>query len=78
MNFNIYLDDQTGQRLLAAAEHSEQSRNALIRKAVSEWLARNGDAQWPEAVLSFNGAANMPPFESARDTLKPPPSDPLA
>lgn len=78
MNFNIYLDDQTGQRLVVAAEHYEQSKNALIRKAVSEWLARNGDEQWPEAVMKFNGITDMPPFESGRDTLKLPLSDPLA
>jgi hypothetical protein len=50
----------------------------LIRKAVSEWLARNGQPQWPDEVLSFNGMAEMPPFESSRDQLKLPAADPLA
>ena len=78
MNFNIYLDDVTGQQLVAAAEQSAETKNALIRKAVSEWLARHGNAQWPGEVLSFNGIADMPPFESDRDNLKPPAVDPFA
>lgn len=78
MNFNIYLDDVTGQRLITAAEQNAETKNALIRRAVSEWLARHGNAQWPEEVLSFNGIADMPPFESTRDNLKPPAADPLA
>ncbi len=77
MNFNIYLDDVTGQRLIIAAEHNAETKNALIRRAVSEWLARHGN-QWPEEVLSFNGIADMPPFESKRDHLKAPAADPLA
>ncbi|MBU0498765.1 MAG: ribbon-helix-helix domain-containing protein [Gammaproteobacteria bacterium] len=34
MNFNIYLDDETGRQLAAAAEQAGESRNALIRKAL--------------------------------------------
>lgn len=75
MNFNVYLDDQTGQRLLAAAKRTKQSCNALIGAAVSEWLVRNGEEQWPDAVLSFNGIADMPPFECERDALKSPLGD---
>ena len=38
MNFNIYLDDETGQQLNHAAEQAGESRNALIRQAVCDWL----------------------------------------
>lgn len=78
MNFNIYLDDATGAQLVSAAEQSAETRNAIIRKAVSEWLARHGKTQWPDEVLSFNGMADMPPFESSREDLKAPATDPLA
>ena len=40
MHFNIYLDDQTGQRLTEAAQQAGEHRNAVIRRAVQEWLAR--------------------------------------
>jgi len=78
MNFNIYLDDETGQQLIHAAELAGENRNALIRRAVSEWLARHGKPPWPDEVMSFQGMAEMPRFEASRNRLKPPADDPLA
>lgn len=78
MNFNIYLDDETGQQLNKVAKKSGESRNALVRQAVSEWLKRRGKPQWPAEVLAFEGMADVPPFEASRDRLKPPATDPLA
>lgn len=78
MHFNVYFDDETGQRLTAAAQKEGESRNALIRKAVGQWLARQAQPQWPEAVMDFQGMAAMPPFEAGRDRLKRPVDDPLA
>ena len=78
MHFNVYIDDATGRALNQAAEQEGETRNALIRKAVREWLARQGKPQWPDAVLGFEGVANMPPFEDNRNKLGPPADDPLA
>ncbi|MBK6973075.1 MAG: CopG family transcriptional regulator [Sterolibacteriaceae bacterium] len=78
MNFNIYLDDETGQQLNHVAEEVGESRNALVRRAVSEWLKRHGKPQWPDVVLAFRGMAAVPLFEATRDRLKPPAADPLA
>jgi predicted transcriptional regulator len=78
MNFNIYIDDETGERLNQAAHKTGQSRNALIRRALDDWLNRRGASQWPDEVAGFNGLASMPRFEDTRDKLKPPASDPLA
>ncbi|MGA8054099.1 MAG: CopG family transcriptional regulator [Burkholderiales bacterium] len=78
MHFNIYLDDETGEQLNHAAKQAGESRNALIRRAVGEWLKRHGMSQWPDEVLNFNGMADMTPFEGSRDHLKPPAADPLA
>jgi len=78
MNFNIYLDDLTGQQLNHATEQAGESRNALIRQAVREWLNRHGKTEWPDEVLAFKGMADMPLFEASRDKLKPPAADPLA
>ena len=78
MNFNIYLDDETGQHLSQVAKRAGESRNALVRRAVSEWLNRHAKPQWPDEVLAFKGIADMPLFEAGRDRLKPPSSDPLA
>lgn len=78
MNFNIYLDDETGRQLTSAAEQTGESRNALIRKAVGEWLSRHAQPQWPDAVLDFKGMTEMPAFEAGRGDLTPPVDDPLA
>lgn len=78
MNFNIYLDDETGRRLKAEAESRGEPRNALIRQAVVEWLDRRVGSQWPAEVMAFRGLGEMPPFEAGRNGLKPPADDPLA
>lgn len=78
MHFNIYLDDDTGEKLNRAAERMGESRNALIRRAVGEWLKRHGKPEWPEVVLTFEGLTDMPPFEEARRELKSPLGDPFA
>ena len=46
MHFNIYLDDETGERLTKAAKKAGENRNAVIRQAVQEWLVRRGKPQW--------------------------------
>lgn len=77
MHFNIYLDDETGARLTEAARQAGENRNAVIRRAVQEWLARSGKPLWPQVVLDHTGDAGMPPFESAREQLSLVKADPL-
>ena len=78
MNFNIYIDDETGRQLSQAAKTAGASRNALVRQAVSEWLHRRSQPQWPDEVLGFKGMSAVPPFEADRNKLKAPAADPLA
>ena len=78
MNFNIYLDEETGKRLTRATQASHQSRNALIREAINLWLESHGAKHWPDAVLDFQGVPDYPLFESTRQELKPIQDDPLA
>ena len=78
MNFNIYLDEQTGKRLARVAAKSHKSRNALIRDAVRGWLAVEGKAVWPDIVLAFEGVKRIEHFESHRERLRAPARDPLA
>lgn len=54
-----------------------QKTPSFKKQCVREWLVNNGKTQWPDAVLSFNGIAGMPPFESDRDNLKLFAADPL-
>jgi hypothetical protein len=78
MNFNIYVDKQTGERLAKIAKKRRTSRNALIREALRHLVAQGPGAQWPREVLDFQGIRKMQPFEAARRKLAPPSADPLA
>lgn len=78
VNINLYVDEATGQLLTRLAAERGETRNALVRRAVAEWLERHERPQWPEAVLDFKGTADMPLFEASRDKLMPPAADPLS
>ncbi|MDF9390917.1 MULTISPECIES: ribbon-helix-helix domain-containing protein [Methylococcus] len=86
MHFNIYLDDETGFRLKSLAEAEGESRNALIRRALKEWIEFHSDSKssgaeksgWPQEVAAFQGMPDMEPFESHRRNLIHPAGDPLA
>ena len=78
MNFNVYLDDETGRALAALAKRRHTTRNALIRDAVRDWLARHGQRTWPNSVLEFTGDPEFEPFERRREELCPEADDPFA
>lgn len=66
MNLSLHLDDDLARRLSAMTEATGQSRNALIRKAIKEWLERQTCHRWPEEILRFPGLPDAVPFEDAR------------
>jgi hypothetical protein len=78
VNFNVYVDKQTGARLERLARTRRTSRNALIREALAHLLERGAKAEWPPEVLSFQGVPGAWPFEGARRKLGAPGKDPLA
>jgi hypothetical protein len=78
VNFNVYIDKQTGARLEQLARTRRTSRNALIREALARLLERREKAEWPPEVLGFEGVAGAPRFEGARRKLGAPRKDPLA
>ena len=78
MNFNVYVDKQTGERLKLLAKTRRASRNALIREALAYLLERGAKAEWPQVVLGFQGISVVRPFETARRRLGAPREDPLA
>lgn len=77
MNVNIYLEDSLAKSLDNSVKKSGQSRNAIIREAIKEWLLHHEVKKWPASILNFKGIANAPTFESYRDDLLPPKEDPF-
>jgi hypothetical protein len=78
VNFNVYIDKRTGERLERLARTRRTSRNALIREALAYLLERGAKAEWPPEVLGFQGVPEAIPFEEARRKLGVPRQDPLA
>ena len=77
LNFNVYLDAQSVDRLNALARKRGTNRNALIREAVARLLEHPSEPAWPAEVLRFRGEPGAPPFESSRRTLRVPRKAPL-
>lgn len=78
MNFNVYIDKRTGERLQRLARTRRTTRNALVREALASLLERDTGAGWPEVVLGFDGVAGARRFEASRRGLRRPAADPLA
>ena len=79
MNFNIYLNGALGQALKRLARRRKTTRNALIRQAVEDLVAKEGQSQnWSADVLKWQGDSGLEPFEAHRSQLRAPAKDPLA
>lgn len=77
MNFNVYLDGPTVDRLNRLARTRKTTRNALIREAVARLLEGDEATGWPALVLAHAGEPEAPPFEASRGTLRAPRRNPL-
>ena len=78
MNFNVYIDKRTGERLERLARTRRTSRNALIREALAHLLERGARTEWPPEVLGFQGVPKATVFEDTRRKLGAPRPDPFA
>jgi hypothetical protein len=77
VNFNVYIDDATAERLKRLARKTGATRNALVRKAIAVYLDR-GTSEWPALVANYEGDESLRPFEEARRELAVPIDDPFA
>ena len=77
VNFNVYVDDVTADKLKRLARRTGASRNALVREAIAVYLER-GASEWPAIVTEFDGDDRVPAFETARAELAAPVDDPFA
>ena len=66
MNFSLHLDSDTLARLAAAVKRTGVTRNRIIGEAVREWLARNEEPTWPQALAEH---FRNPAPELAQETL---------
>jgi hypothetical protein len=82
MRFNIYLDDELDRQMMLRAKQTGQSRHALIRQILTDWLQQplssSPPLPWPIEILTFTGVPDFEGFESYRAELLPPSEDPFA
>ena len=78
MNFNVYIDKQTGERLDRLAKARRTSRNALVREALAHLVKQGSGGHWPQEVLDVRGVPKARRCEDARRRLAAPSTDPLA
>lgn len=79
MNFNVYLNRETGAKVIEVAKLQHRSRNSIINEALEEWLQKHTKSKWPEGFFDFSPIEDIPDFKSYRKDLKDNiPEDPLA
>jgi hypothetical protein len=78
MNFNVYINKSTGERVTEMAKALHRSRNSIINEALEEWLNTHKKSQWPEGFFDFDPLEDVPNFKQLRKNLKPIAEDPLA
>jgi antitoxin (DNA-binding transcriptional repressor) of toxin-antitoxin stability system len=69
MNFNVYLNKNTGEKVTELAKSLHRSRNSIINEALEEWLGKHTNRAWPENFFDFELITDAPDFESYRKHL---------
>ncbi len=68
MSFHVYVEPDLERKLEDFCKNSGRKRNAIVREALKEYMARHTRQNWPEAVFEFKPDAKFR-FESYRDDL---------
>ena len=78
MNFNVYINKQTGDRISKIALKLHRSRNSIVNEALEEWLNNQSKNAWPSKFFEFEPIEDFPDVRSLRKDLKDISEDPLA
>lgn len=70
MNFNVYLNKKTGEKISLIAKNLHRSRNSIINEALDEWVSRHYQSSWPPGFFDFEPIEDVPDFKSLRNDLK--------
>jgi len=70
MNFNVYLNKETGKRVTQIAKTLHRSRNSIVNEALEEWLDKRTKTKWPKNFFDFSPIVDAPDFKSLRSDLK--------
>lgn len=77
MNFNVYVNKNTGDRVAKMAKTLHRSRNSIVNEALEEWLNKHTPSRWPKGFFDFDSVEDVPDFKALRRDLNPIKEDPL-
>lgn len=77
MNFNVYVNKRTGERVTKVAKTMHRSRNSIVNEALEEWLNRHASSKWPKGFFDFDPVEDVVDFKEFHRDLKPLLEDPL-
>lgn len=69
MNFSVYVNKKTGQKISKLAKSLKRSKNSIITEALNEWLERHTKANWPKNFFDFEPFEDFPDKEELRKGL---------
>lgn len=69
MKLNIYLKEETRNKINKAAKKLHRSRNSIINEALDEWLEKHFPSQWPQGFFDFEPITDVPDFKEFRKEL---------
>jgi hypothetical protein len=66
MSFHVYLEPQLQEQVDALSKKTGRKRNAIVREALREYVAKQVKQDWPEEVFRFSADPKLTRFESLR------------
>lgn len=77
MNFNIYINKTTGEKITKLAKKMHRSRNSIVNEALEQWLTSHTPTKWPAHFFEFSPITDVPDFKEMRKEFKEISEDPL-
>ena len=70
MNFNVYVNKRTGEKITKVAKTMRRNRNSIVNEALEEWLNRHTPSKWPKGFFEFDRIESTHDFKELRNDLK--------
>lgn len=67
MSFHVYIEPDLESRLDTLCKKTGEKRNALVRKAIREYVDSQLATEWPEDLFKFKPDKSLPRFEETRN-----------
>lgn len=66
MSFHVYIEPELESKLDSLCKKTGEKRNAIVRKALREYVESQLNSEWPENLFDFKPDKSLPRFEEYR------------